>query len=196
MMRYGLVVCGGFSSRMGQDKSLLVYHDQPQRYHVYHLLQQLCDKVFLSCNHRQLTEIAPGYLTLPDEQPYHNIGPMAALLTAWNRYPEAELLVLGCDYPFLTLDDIRLLCRPTTQTTATCAAQNPATGITEPLIAFYRQDIRPLLYDHYRQGRYALRRVLEQHTTHLVTGIPPGHLESVDTPDRYEQARALLQRRG
>ncbi|MBK8495728.1 MAG: NTP transferase domain-containing protein [Chitinophagaceae bacterium] len=35
---YGLVLCGGNSSRMGTDKSMLQYYDKPQRYHVYDML--------------------------------------------------------------------------------------------------------------------------------------------------------------
>ena len=50
---YGLIMCGGKSSRMGTDKSRIVYQQKEQQYHVYQMLQTFCEKVFISCNAEQ-----------------------------------------------------------------------------------------------------------------------------------------------
>jgi hypothetical protein len=70
---YGLVVCGGNSSRMGSDKSMLIYYEKPQRYHVYQMLQPFCEKVFISCNEKQATAIEDGYNILADDPSFKNI---------------------------------------------------------------------------------------------------------------------------
>ena len=64
---YGLVLCGGKSTRMGTDKSMLQYHSKPQRYYVYDLLFPLCEKVFISCNEQQSSTIEVGYDYIQDD---------------------------------------------------------------------------------------------------------------------------------
>ena len=80
---YGLVICGGKSSRMGMDKSMLNYHGKPQCYHMYEMLSLVCEKVFISCNEEQANKIIDGYQALIDLPCYSNTGPIAGLLTAF-----------------------------------------------------------------------------------------------------------------
>ncbi|MCL4693819.1 MAG: NTP transferase domain-containing protein, partial [Candidatus Hydrogenedentes bacterium] len=46
---YGLVLAGGKSTRMGQDKSALRYYDKPQVAHCLEMLGQFCKRVYVSC---------------------------------------------------------------------------------------------------------------------------------------------------
>src|SRR4051812_24633015 len=96
---YGLIACGGKSSRMGFDKSTIVYHGKPQRYHVYNLLQPFCEKIFISCNHEQAASILPEYSFIVDTERAQHRGPIAALVSAFEQFPGASFLLIGCDYP-------------------------------------------------------------------------------------------------
>src|SRR4051812_39594577 len=98
---YGLVVCGGKSSRMGKDKSMLDYHGKPQRYYLYEMLEPLCEQVFISCSKEQAATIPSEYKIIEDAAEYEDIGPMAALLSAFKKYPKASFIAVGCDYPFI-----------------------------------------------------------------------------------------------
>ena len=53
----GLVLIGGRSTRMGQDKSQLVYHEKPQREYLTDLLRPYCDTVYWSMNAKQTSEL-------------------------------------------------------------------------------------------------------------------------------------------
>src|SRR4051812_24141580 len=94
---------------MGEDKSLLNYHGIPQRYYLYEVLLTLCEKVFLSCNSEQSKNISEDYNFITDAKEYENIGPMAALLSAFKKYPDVAFLVIGCDYPFINKADLEKL---------------------------------------------------------------------------------------
>jgi molybdopterin-guanine dinucleotide biosynthesis protein A len=105
----GIVACGGQSSRMQIDKSLLQYHMLPQRYHVYHLLKQFCADVYLSINKAQEITIESGYKYLIDDLEYENYGPISTLLTAKKKIAHSSFLLIGCDYPMLEISDIENL---------------------------------------------------------------------------------------
>jgi len=67
---YGLVLSGGKSTRMGEDKGLISYHGIPQRDHLYQLLNQDCDTTYLSIREDQKEEIAAEINTIVDKNEY------------------------------------------------------------------------------------------------------------------------------
>src|SRR5688500_5883519 len=104
---YGLVVCGGKSSRMGTDKSLLDYYGKPQRYYEYDMLKTLCEDVYISSNADQYSGIPSSFNALPDNARFGEIGPMAGQLSAFELFPNASFLAVGCDYPLLQMEDLQ-----------------------------------------------------------------------------------------
>ena len=193
---YGLVVCGGESSRMGTDKSALEYYGQPQRNYLYHMLQPMCTKVFLSCNHEQMAHI-PYYLSpLPDAIKYERSGPMSALLTAFDLYPEASFLVVGCDYPFLKSGDIQHLIQYRKPWSKATSYFNPATGLYEPLLAIYEADVRDQLLLSFEQGKLSLQHLLNDVQAERVFPYTPESIRSIDNKEEYEQALAQIKSAG
>lgn len=182
---YGLVVCGGRSTRMGRDKSLLDYHGKPQRYYLYDLLSQVCERSFISCNRQQAEGILPGYEYIIDDPVYGDIGPMNAILSAFDCYPDISFLAIGCDYPLFDLEDIRLLADKARAEDHSVAVFNAQTGFIEPLLAVYHSRLGEHLTRYHRDGNSSLRLFLEsQPFTRL--GFPDNsHLVSVDNRNDY-----------
>lgn len=177
---YGLAVCGGSSSRMETDKSMLSYYGKPQRYHVYDLLRPFCEKVFISCNNAQATSIEPGYNFLPDDAAYPNIGPMAALLTAFDQFPGKDILFIGCDYPFLTaadLQDFSTHCKKGQP----AAFYNEQEELYEPLLAWYPNSMATALKTTYENKQYSLLQFLNKNNTVKYHPHQLASIQSVDT---------------
>ena len=86
---YGLVLAGGKSSRMGRDKSLIVYHDKTQRDSVFEMLTTLCSSVYISSNKDQMSDKD----SLVDEPEFENIGPLAGLLTAMKTFSGKDFFI-------------------------------------------------------------------------------------------------------
>ncbi len=104
---YGLVLSGGKSTRMGQDKSIIPYHGIPQREYLYQLLNTVCDTVFISIRKDQESEL-PGRLnTIIDKDEFR--GPYNGLLSAHKSFPKVAWLVLACDLPLIDLSALQQL---------------------------------------------------------------------------------------
>lgn len=188
----GLVVCGGESSRMGMDKSLLVYHKKSQSYHVYEMLQPLCKEVFISCNQKQSTAIPIEYKKIVDLDLYGNIGPMAALLSAFTQYPEKDFITIACDYPFLEIEDIQKLIDEKDEDQLAICYYNSLTEMKEPLLAYYSKECLPKLLQFYENKDYSLKNFLKEINAKKIAPASIQNITSVDTPEAYHEALLLL----
>lgn len=181
----GLVLAGGKSTRMGQDKSLLNYHGTTQRDHVRQLLLPFCENVFISVKHRSAHD--PKFI-IADGPLLGDIGPMAGLLTAFRQFPDYSWIAVGCDYPFLENKTIEVLQKGESSTYAT-AFINTETQRPEPLLTIYRPSILPLVEESFSNSHYSLQRLLETIPITLLHAEVPAWLLSVDTPEQVEKIR-------
>lgn len=191
---YGLVLCGGESSRMGIDKSKIIYHNKQQRYHFYDLLQNFCSEVFISCNSAQLQGIDKDYQTLVDLAQYENSGPISALLTAFKKYPSVDFLVVGCDYPFLAEDDIREFFTSINENQIASTFFNAERELYVPVIGWYTKNSADVLRDQFQSKQYSLQYFLR--SANAQKFIPPNSLTilSADTPEQSKYVLDDLQK--
>lgn len=97
----GVLLAGGQSSRMGQDKALLDWHGVPLIEHMHQLLEQAgAARVVVSGNRA-------GYASVEDETP--DLGPLGGLLSVANTLPDGDLLILPIDMPRLPSTRLRQL---------------------------------------------------------------------------------------
>ncbi|MCE7064330.1 molybdenum cofactor guanylyltransferase [Dyadobacter sp. CY326] len=190
MATIGLVVCGGKSIRMGTDKSQLQYFGIPQAEHVYNLLMPFCEKVFISCNKSQ-SEILNKQKILTDLPHYENIGPMASLLTAFDQHPGNDFLLIGCDYPFLTSQDILNFFSKTKRDSLAAAFYNDA-GKYEPMLAWYAKETAPLLLKRFEEKHYSLQYFLQEIKAEKYIPESKEVMISVDTREDFERVKALI----
>ncbi|MFN4082309.1 MAG: molybdenum cofactor guanylyltransferase [Bacteroidia bacterium] len=182
-MLIGVVLCGGQSTRMGTDKALLVYHQQPQYLHVAELLNQLCDKVVISCNTIQLEYFEKKYELICDNILYQNAGPMTGVLSVFEKYPNANLFVVGCDYPYLQLNDLHIIKNNIDcQQKAICYI-NKQSGFLEPLLAIYKSACFKLLNINYLNGQNSLKLFLKSVDLKTIEPNSVLVLKSVDYPN-------------
>lgn len=180
---------------MGEDKSLLNYYGIPQRYFVYEMLQSFCKKVFLSCNQEQEKSIPDNYNLLPDDSAFKNIGPMAALLSAFEKYAGASFLVVGCDYPFIKREDLEKLVETRNENSLAVSYFNNESGIEEPLLAIYEYASYPLMKNNFLNKKYSLRYFLKEVNAMKIIPSNPETIMSVDTAEQYQLAMQVIRDR-
>ncbi|MBK8521081.1 MAG: molybdenum cofactor guanylyltransferase [Ferruginibacter sp.] len=187
---YGLVLCGGNSNRMGADKSMLQYYNKPQRYHVYDMLLPFCEKVFIACNSEQAKSIDADYNFIEDAPTYNNIGPMAALLSAFTLHPQKNLLLIGCDYPFLKADELErlsLLCKD-----IPASFYNNKAVIYESMLAWYPYSCFDELKHMFEAKQFSLQQLLRKYDAIKYVPTDANCIKSVDTTEAFNEAYKLI----
>ena len=93
---YGLLLCGGRSSRMGQDKARLMLDGQSLLQRGLALLAQAgCQQVFAGGDY-------PGVPAIVDLPRWQGRGPLAGIASALMQQPDALWLILPVDMPGVT----------------------------------------------------------------------------------------------
>jgi molybdenum cofactor guanylyltransferase len=192
---YGLILAGGRSKRMGQDKSLLAYHGKPQIEYTYDLLSAFCSQVFISTRPKQ-TLPYKHLPQLPDLPEFNDIGPLGGILSAMTIHPTKAWLVLACDLPFITPEAVYYLIEQSNPQKFATAFISNHDRLPEPLCAIWEPRSREGALKFFNEGiqcpRQCPRKILIKSDTHLLTQQDPRWLDNVNNPEEYEQARKFL----
>jgi molybdopterin-guanine dinucleotide biosynthesis protein A len=98
--RVGLVLAGGRGERLGRSKGDLSFDGATLAERAAALLWPICGSVLVSLS-EGVENPAPNYPSLVDAPPPGR-GPLAGIDAAFEATGDADLLVLACDYPFVT----------------------------------------------------------------------------------------------
>lgn len=155
-----LLLAGGRSTRMGQDKALLLWENQPLWLAQWRKLEALrpCP-LLISCREEQELHAAslPGAEWLFDP-PGQDCGPLGPILQALIQV-QSPLLVLAVDMPNMKVGFLEKILSH--QSTGRGLFFKREDGV-EPLAGLYTPALVPLLQAAFDAGRYSLQRVLAQ----------------------------------
>lgn len=188
---YGLVLAGGRSTRMQQDKAALAYHGRTQLEWAMELIKPFVERAFVSVRPDQAQDpVRARFAQVVDAQ--ENLGPIAGILAAQAAQPDVAWLVLACDLPFLdaaTLEHLLWARQPARIATAYRSSHD---GLPEPLCAIYEPESRTALAAHAASGKNCPRKFLIQSNAHLLEEPNPRALDNVNTPEEYGSAMSTF----
>jgi molybdopterin-guanine dinucleotide biosynthesis protein A len=179
---FGLVLSGGESKRMGQDKALLERDGQSQLAFMMALLEPLVERVFVSTRAAQKDEPERRRFAQIVDQ-YDNMGPLAGILSAMDAYPDVDWLVVACDLPNISAATVRHLLAGRSADHPFTAYVSSHDGLPEPLCAIYRAGSAATLRSFADEGPHCPRKILIRSDTCLLTQLDPASLDNVNTPD-------------
>ena len=139
---HGLILTGGYSKRMGQDKALISDGNQTALEKIYNLLRHSLEEVFVSVRADQKVEEKRAEFNLIVDQNQYS-GPMAGILSAFNSYPDIAWLVVACDMPHLDKETIDQLIQNRNKEKVATLFISPKDGLPEPLCSIYE----PLFFE-------------------------------------------------
>jgi molybdopterin-guanine dinucleotide biosynthesis protein A len=188
---YGLVLAGGRSTRMQQDKAALSYHGKTQLDWAMELIKPFVTQAFVSVRPDQVHDpVRAKYPQVVDTQ--ENLGPIAGLVAAQAKHPEAAWLVLACDLPFLDAGTLKHLVWARQTDKPATAYRSSHDGLPEPLCAIYEPGSRPAILEYLATGKNCPRKFLIKSNAHLLEEPNPRALDNVNTPEEYGSAMSTF----
>lgn len=191
---YGLLVAGGQSRRMGQDKAAIQGPDgQPLWRRTRDVLAENLDNIFLSVRPGQ--EL-PGYSKSDGtliEDTIEDAGPLGGILSAFEKHPEAAWLVVACDLPLLDSETLADLIEQRNIKGYATTYKSAVDGLPEPLCAIYEPAASTVLKKGLETQKHCPRRFLldEADRVRLLT-LPHQHaLENANTPEDLKRIETL-----
>ena len=196
----GVVLAGGRSTRLGQDKVRLRLPGDGRDMLALtaDLLAACTDGVVISCRAPDAGEeplALPGIRSIPDAEP--GLGPLGGVWSALRKLRQ-PILVLSCDLPFMDMPTLRRLidargARPPEALMTTF--QQAETGFIEALVAVYEPACLPWFDAAWEQGIRKFSVVIPEE---LRTHVPYSRSEAlpffnINYPADFEIARRLAE---
>lgn len=186
---YGLLLVGGESRRMGRDKALISY-DQGATIQLdrsSHLLQHVCEQVFISQRREQDFPLPPSVRPIFDQVP-DIYGPLCGILSAQQAHPNVDWLVLACDLPYITTETLEYLTTAYREQPGQLTAyQSSHDGLPEPLCAIYPagsyQTLQTLSVEI---GKSCPRKLLMLQAARLIEQQDPRSLDNINTLAEFQ----------
>lgn len=165
-----LILAGGKSSRMGQDKALLEFKGKPLLLKIYDLAQQCTDLVYVVTPFRdKYQSILPVNCIFIEELiPFQS--PLIAVVNSVEYLNSEWVFILACDLPLLTVGEVKSWLTYLPNLSAeTVAFLPPNPKGWECLCGFYRLQYLTNLQDFASQGETSLQKWLKNQ---IVAPIP------------------------
>lgn len=170
-MSVGVVLCGGQSSRMGQNKAELIYQGSPLKTHMKSvLLAGGVDKVYFS---------GPGGI----EDKLSGLGPLSGLSSCLAQLDdESKVLFVPVDMPLLDSKLINELIQAADESEVTRFK-----GQHFPVMLKNTAKVRSIIRQQLKDKQLALHQLFKRlHEQLIESNIKIKHFTNVNTPDEWQ----------
>ncbi len=172
--RVGVVLAGGRGERLGRTKGDLLFEGKTLAEHAASTLWPICGSVLVSIS-EGVDNPAPAYPPLVDPPPVGR-GPLAGIDAAFEATGDADLMVLACDYPFVTQALLRRLGSHAMDEDDVVMMTDFA-GRDHPLVALWCRCAAAAVHEAVTAGRLKVRALLPDLA---VRRLGPAEFQDVD----------------
>ncbi|WP_008311652.1 molybdenum cofactor guanylyltransferase [Leptolyngbya sp. PCC 6406] len=186
-----VILAGGHSRRMGQDKALLPRGDRPLIHHLCTVAAACTPTVGVITpwpdRYRSHVPAAVNFIPEP-ATPERSPGPLVALSLAWATVTADWLLLLACDLPNLEASVLQTWSQQLDSLPPEVIAYLPRHPQGwEPLCGFYRQTCKSALKAAIADGTRSFQKWLANQPVVAIPQVPSGLLLNCNTPENWQQ---------
>ncbi|UPK69885.1 molybdenum cofactor guanylyltransferase [Chitinophaga filiformis] len=186
----GLILCGGRSTRMQQDKSLIAYHGMPQWQYLYQLVHNITPDVYLSCREEQKPALSDEVPMIFDS--IEGNGPSVGLLSAHAAFPDTAWLVLAVDLPLISQQSLHYLVSQRQVLKDATSLISPVNHLPEPLIAIWEPSGLKKLLHNFNEGKNCPRKTLLQSDILQIENPFSAEQFNANTPEEMKEAEEQI----
>lgn len=180
-----VLLMGGQSTRMGQDKAYLDYCGVPFWKQIADEMQK-CGETYLSVNSRNNSPNT-SYSIIIDE--YENIGPMGGICSGLNKIKESVAFFAPCDIPTIPVEFIQAVMDQYEENYDGVVVASK-TGKCYPTIGVYPKKILKQLRKQIEEKDYRLMNLIQSCNVKVVSeqelAVTSFELMNINTPKDYE----------
>ncbi|MGG5341278.1 molybdenum cofactor guanylyltransferase [Enterococcus sp. AZ192] len=173
-----VILCGGKSTRMGFDKSLLKVNGEFVLLRTVKQLQKTFPKVLLVANQRTKFPAVFSQVAIIEDH-YHEKGPLGGLATGLEEIETEYLFLVACDIPNLTVDLIRIMTEHLSTYQIVLCQQN---GRLEPLFAFYHRSCLSVFQQQLTSKNWRIAKEFDRFSVKIITLETSTTINNVNTP--------------
>lgn len=182
----GIVLAGGKSSRMGEDKGLMNLGGKPMVVHVIDQVRPWVDEMIIIANKPGYEQF--GYQVVPDL--VEAAGPAGGIYTGLTVSLTDLNFFAGCDMPFITGEAIRYMLAEQDDAEISVASLG---GRMQPLFGVYSRNCKSFFEDSIRKGNLKLQTLVRQCIHKLVAldalaAQHPHLLHNINSPQEFDLA--------
>lgn len=194
MFKTAIILAGGKSSRMGEDKALMRFGDRPLLQRVVDELRPHFEDLILVTNHPEQHLHLPDIRIVTDVEPGQ--GPLGGIFAGLLASRGAHNLVVGCDMPFLNHLLLDYLWSLRTWGDVVVPLTHEALA---PICAVYDRAVLPTIADALHAGERRVMGLYPRLKVHYVREdelLPYDpdlrSLRNLNTPEDYRAALTTL----
>ena len=183
-----IVLAGGLSTRMGQDKALLQIDGMPLLQRTCQIASNCTDRVYVVTPwvDRYQAIVSPQVQLIaevPEPGELNSQTPLKGFLQGFTQTQTDWVLLLACDLPYLQADILQDWIQALEQPSAAIALPRNPEGWWEPLCGFYHRRCLPELQRFVEAGGRSFLRWLESQPVQELPLSDPTVLFNCNTPD-------------
>lgn len=190
----GVVLTGGQSRRMGENKALLPINGEPMISLVIKELKQLTSEVMIIANDKDTY----SFLTEPIHKDIHErLGPLAGIESAMTHANTDWLIVSACDTPFISSEVYTHLLSNKDGYDVVVPVFG---GRTHPLAGVYHISCLPFIQENISKKNLRMMDLLHDMNTNYIEDLEghfakealSRHFLNINKPNQYESLRKRI----
>jgi molybdenum cofactor guanylyltransferase len=177
----GIVLAGGKSSRMGTDKSLLIWKGKTLIEHSIDKLKTLCQKVVVSSNQHQYDFTScESWPDIVSQQ-----APIIGIYSCLKRSETDINLVLSCDMPLISTELLEVLLESSSNHEIVVPLNE--NGLIEPLCGVYKKTIIPEMEKYISANNLSIIKFIDNvnHKCLPIDSFSTHLFKNINTPEDF-----------